>query len=118
MEPFPCRSLSKHGVQHISLYRHVWRPSFGCVKTVTFVYNLQLHVVIFPHLPHVDPINMEPWTSYGRHVSMDTRPTGLVGTLLYVLIPVSILTILSLSGFIMYQVWLNRWKMKSQIHVI
>ena len=27
---------------------------------------------------------------------MDTRPTGLVGTLLYVLIPVSILTILSL----------------------
>ena len=68
--------------------------AIGCVKTVTFVLPLRLYVINFPLLPHAD---MESQTSYGCHVSVDEKPMSSSGTLLYVLIPMSILTILPLS---------------------
>ena len=71
--------------------------AIGCVRTITFILPLQLYVVSFPLLPHVDPVSMEPQTSYGRHVSVDKKPTSSSRTLLYALIPMSILTILPLS---------------------
>ena len=52
MESFPCRSLSKRGAQDISLYIHVWRPSY--VRTVILVLTLQLNVIIFSSLPQAD----------------------------------------------------------------
>ena len=72
--------------------------AIGCLKIVTFVLPLQLYVVSFPLLPHVDPVSMEPQTSYGHHMSVDEKPTSSFGTLLYAFIPMSILTILPLSA--------------------
>ena len=57
---FPCRSLSKHGAQDISLYMYAWRPSLNYVRTVSLVHTLQLNVVSVSSLPPVNAVNLEP----------------------------------------------------------
>ena len=59
MEPFPYKSLSKHGAQDISLYMHAWRPSLGYVGTVSLTYTLQLNVVNFSSSPQEDVVSLE-----------------------------------------------------------
>ena len=58
MESFPCKSLSKHGAQDISLYTHAWMPSLGYI--INLVLTLQLNVVSFSSSPQADAISLEP----------------------------------------------------------
>ena len=97
-EPFPCRSISKRGVQDISLHTHEWRPSLGYVRTISLMHTFQLNVVSFPSSTQVNPISMKSQTPYCCHVSVDTRPTSLSGTSLYAFISMIIFTILPLSN--------------------
>ena len=58
MESFPCKSLSKHGAQDISLYTHAWMPSLGYI--INLVLTLQLNVVSISSSPQADATSLEP----------------------------------------------------------